>query len=273
VLVELAFDDEPFQLSENDADLVVHLRATSDHIMFQKERLMNLGLRALPASCSKVVFLDGDAVFSNPRWVSILSSMLDTTHVVQPYNCVSFMKEGQLTPSPAQYGECWNFNSGILHRTFIEGHSRNQAHPGYAFAVQRAVVNEIGLFDFDIMGSGDMINAAGWYNSEWAETYIKRSYPAEFIVPFSQWVQAARCLANRNATFLEQTIAGIWHGEVAERNYDSRPQMLKKHHFDPLKDIKLDVESGGAFGWSSDKPSFQDYVRTYFQVYDKKQTS
>ena len=49
-----------FDLSEGDADILIQLRGRD--VMWQKERLLNLALRALPDECRKVVWVDCDVI-------------------------------------------------------------------------------------------------------------------------------------------------------------------------------------------------------------------
>src|SRR5262249_46941224 len=59
VTVELAYGPN-FQLTEGDADVLVQIRGRD--VMWQKERLLNLALQALPGECKNVVALDCDII-------------------------------------------------------------------------------------------------------------------------------------------------------------------------------------------------------------------
>ena len=63
MVVELAFDDDPFQVPE---ELCEHVERRRTHtVLWQKERLLNIGLSQLPASCDKVAWIDGDVLFES----------------------------------------------------------------------------------------------------------------------------------------------------------------------------------------------------------------
>src|SRR6185436_16414039 len=64
--IELAYGSE-FDLDEGDADILVQLRGRD--VLWQKERLMNLALQALPAACRRVVCVDCDVVFEAGDWL------------------------------------------------------------------------------------------------------------------------------------------------------------------------------------------------------------
>src|SRR5262245_20587299 len=80
VAVELAYGDR-FDLTECDADILVQLRGAD--VMWQKERLLNLALAALPASCSYVAWLDCDILFTDKDWAARASDLLQRFSIIQ----------------------------------------------------------------------------------------------------------------------------------------------------------------------------------------------
>ena len=82
LLVEGAFGKNPFLLPESDR--ILRVRCPS--VMWQKERLLNVGIEHLPQSCRKVAWLDTDIFFENPRWAVETSALLDMVPVVQPFD-------------------------------------------------------------------------------------------------------------------------------------------------------------------------------------------
>lgn len=90
--VELAFtsrvDDteDLFELQAGrDCDDVLHLTTSPSNSLWQKERMMNLGIERLPERCTKVAWIDADSFFSNENWVTETSKLLEELVVVQPY--------------------------------------------------------------------------------------------------------------------------------------------------------------------------------------------
>jgi hypothetical protein len=83
VAVELAYGPG-FELEEKDADILVQLR--SEDILWQKERLLNVALQALPSTCRKVVWVDCDVVFESTDWAERTSLLLDRFMLVQPFS-------------------------------------------------------------------------------------------------------------------------------------------------------------------------------------------
>src|SRR6266508_5447152 len=94
VAVELAYHPN-FELDEKDAEILVQLRGRD--IMWQKERLLNVALQAVPSSCRKVAWLDCDVIFEADDWAERTSLLLDRFPMVQPFNQV-YRMSGEWQP-------------------------------------------------------------------------------------------------------------------------------------------------------------------------------
>ncbi len=65
---------------------MIRLRVPSARgVLWQKERLLNIGVERAPAHCRKMVWADLDIDFLNEAWVRELSVALDAHDVVQPF--------------------------------------------------------------------------------------------------------------------------------------------------------------------------------------------
>ena len=67
VTVELAFDGQ-FELTSSDADHLIQL--SGGDIMWQKERLLNIALEAVPDKVEDLAWIDCDLVFESPEKLS-----------------------------------------------------------------------------------------------------------------------------------------------------------------------------------------------------------
>src|SRR6185436_14927451 len=83
--VELAFD-MPFVLDATDAEILIQIR--NGDCMWQKERLLNIGLQALPRECDQVIWIDADMICSDATWPSAISRALETHPILQPFSVV-----------------------------------------------------------------------------------------------------------------------------------------------------------------------------------------
>ena len=91
VAVELAYD-EAFDLTEDDAEILIQIRGGA--VLFQKERLLNVAINALPESARKVLWIDSDIIFGSADWPARLSEALDTYPIVQPFEKLHHMPRG-----------------------------------------------------------------------------------------------------------------------------------------------------------------------------------
>src|SRR5947207_7610362 len=83
VAVELGYGPE-FELENDDAEILVQLRGTD--VLWQKERLLNLALDALPSGCRNVLWVDCDVVFGRDDLVEHTFRLLDRFVLVQPFS-------------------------------------------------------------------------------------------------------------------------------------------------------------------------------------------
>jgi len=161
VAVELAYSDG-FELQVGDADILLQLRGGA--VLWQKERLLNLALQALPKSCRKVAWVDCDIIFRSPDWAESADRLLDRVTMIQLFKHVH-----QLPPDwdPASAMPELEFSrpsgayvvlSGVpaaecLGKTFVS--RQGTAAPGFAWATRRDLLDRHGFYDGCIVGSGD----------------------------------------------------------------------------------------------------------------------
>lgn len=78
---------------ESTADMQV-LHVGGGSLLWQKERLLNLGLKQLPDTCSHVVALDADLLLEDEDWHEQLLTVLKSHDVVQPFQRVCHLPPG-----------------------------------------------------------------------------------------------------------------------------------------------------------------------------------
>jgi hypothetical protein len=54
----------------------------------------------------------------------------------------------------------------------------------------------------------------------------------------------------------------MWHGNIANRNYIGRFDILERHGFDPAKDIE--IASNGTWRWANPQSELARDVEAYF---------
>ncbi len=258
VAVELVHDDAPFELGDDEAEILVRRRGGA--VLWQKERLLNIALDHLPAGCDKIVCLDADVLFVNGNWVADTAARLEQYAFVQPFSsasrlpreCTSLQACGEqslhVTPSAACH---WAHSGG-----------RFDGQPGFAVAARRSILQDHGVYDRMIVGGADraILSAAMGFDPDdvpWLNTF-----PANLLADLRAWSRRIHAAARGSVFYTEGKLLHLWHGALADRMYYRRVHLLDD--FDVREDIRLDGQ--GLWSWSSNKPALHEAVRRYFLV-------
>lgn len=241
--IELSFSDE-FEIDD-----AIHVRGRPEHIMWQKERLLNLAIEQLPAKYDKVAWIDADILFDNKNWAEDAEKALDEHALVQLFE-TGTATDANLDPT----------NSMVSIASV--GETRQSARPGFAWAARREVLEKSGgLLDTHIMGGGDNMMyfaAMGMFstymltrtNIEWRRSFLK------WAAPFYRAVQG-------NVGFIPGNVLHLYHGTYADRQYVERWMILSRNGYDPEKDIRINED--GIWEWASDKLDLHESVAEYFR--------
>jgi hypothetical protein len=271
VTAELSFGGA-FDLQPGDADVLVQLR--DGDVMWQKERLLNIALQALPNSCRKVVWMDCDTIVGAPDWPARVSEALDDFPVVQPYGRVHHLQRDASVEDLGNPGKilfsqsslAWAVRRGYPARNCLNGTAtfeREAIWGGFMWAARRDLVQERGLHDACILGGGDFAFACAAFGCfdvvilQEAMNERQRECYLAWAEPFFQAVRA-------EVIHVDCPIYHLWHGCLLDRHYEERQQGLHAFHFDPYRDIAL--TDNQVWRWNSDKPLLHQYVRDYFAL-------
>jgi hypothetical protein len=262
-VVECAFADTPFELPESDH--VLRIRARD--VMWQKERLLNLAVAALPAVCTKVAWVDADILFAEANWAAETSRRLDDFPIVQPFDRVIRLPRGQTAYAGA--GDAWPGFAAVYARhpnLMLGGDFARHGHTGFAWAARRDLLTRHGLYDGCISGSGDHMMAHA-FCGDWSSPCIDRILgPATSDSPlrshFVAWCRSLYKDVRARVGVTPGTILHLWHGDTENRRYVLRNQELANFNFDPATDLR--IGRSGAWEWASDKPDLHRWAIDYY---------
>ncbi len=265
-IAELAYPGVPFCVPNKCADLLIRLNAES--ILWQKERLLNLMLAQLPADCEHVVWLDGDLLFANDSWVEETRHLLGRHKIVQPFQSAVWLPRGapQKTPDLASLLS----RPGIAFALQQPGVSRNVvyrpdlAHPGFAWAARREILAFDGLYDKFILGGGDFLTMLAMYSDSSLVNHpdVSNCFSPKLATDFKFWVDHFHQTVAGDVGYAPGLVLHLWHGDLGNRRYVERYEILRDCDFDPNSDIA--AASSGCWQWSSDKPDLHRRVAGYF---------
>ena len=263
--IECAERDRTFELAPGPN--VVQVRAADT--LWHKERLINLALCRLPPSCRFVAWVDGDVLFENPDWQKHAMELLGDKCAVQLFSDVALMP----SPLAAQHDEKPQVVDGFAAKTSRDPESLRagrfdaHGHSGFAWAMRRDVLSEVGLYDACIVGSADHVMAHALLDGPFA-TCVTRllGLGTPHHRHFVAWADRLR------ASIGQRRLAGIgavpgrilhlWHGSIADRRYFDRNQRLLRLGFDPRVDL-LD-EPGQPWRLRDPGGELAAFLRDYF---------
>lgn len=214
------------------SDGPVQIAATPANVLWQKERLLNLAVEALPAKYDRVAWLDADVIFRRPDWYDAASQLLDQFAVVQ------------LAESVVTNGRDWNMAAAVGFQ--------QPCKYGYAWAARRELFP---LYDAAVIGGGDWLNAAGW-----------RGVPCRNLTPspawqthYDRWAAEAQRKAGGKVGCLAGEIFHLDHGSHKGRQYNERYRLVRG--LDPERDVTID--DNGLWSWTSEQ--YAAAVRGFFE--------
>ncbi len=259
-MVECAFGDAPFELPAAEDTLQV----LATDAMWQKERLLNLAIRSLPAGIRKIAWLDGDILFGNSNWARETSARLDRHVVVQPFASVVRLPRGHA--AFAGEGQHWEGFAAVRARdphVHRRGDFDRHGHSGFAWAARRDWIEEHGLYDACVAGSGDHMMAhafAGDTTSACLDRILgRRNAHRDY---FSAWCARVQPVIRDSMGFTPGAIYHLWHGEMVNRRYVLRNRELADFDFDPARDLR--VGASGCWEWTEAGGRIRTWAREYF---------
>jgi hypothetical protein len=267
--VELGFGDR-FDLGPEDAEILIRVRGGS--VLWQKERLLNLAIQALPAHVEGVVWTDSDVVFLREDWAAAVQRRLQDFEMVQPFRRLYYLEEGE-PPESFQPSVSRGFDSiGFLYANSCFPDRAYRTHglsqrlryaPGMAWAARRSILEACGLYDAAVLGFGDKLAFAA---------AVGRSEDAAFSIGmgetqarhYNEWAERFRGAVRGRISYVDGELLHQWHGSLAGRRYRERFERFDQFDFDPR--IDLATTPDGAWRWNSDKPDLHKFVRRQMKL-------
>ncbi len=264
--VELSFDGE-YQLEESDADIMI--RVPVGGLMWQKERLLNIGIDHLPAECESVACIDADIVFANSEWPRLAEEALSNTPIVQLNEQCLFLSENARYPDKIEIerqrislGKWWSEQSkSDMDLNEMLWQMDGKLTWGHAIGFQKEFLENAGFFDSCIIGGGDTaLLCANLGATDYCITKMQMRSPQTEL--YLRWAESVQALTQRQFGYLPGTSYHLWHGSYEDRSSTNRHDILRDAEFDASHDIALNEH--GAWVWNSEKPALHNQVAKYF---------
>jgi len=265
-----------FELRGADADRLVQI--AGGDLMWQKERLLNLGVARLPRECRYVAWIDCDVVFERSDWVAQAVLRLAEAPMVQLYENVVYLARGPLHDLPGA-GDCPAHARLFERAGFAAARQRREGaavpvatedlqafvrmpSAGLAWAARREHLVRHPLFDVWVVGGGDSAYAHAAAGNA-ADVVRNHGLSAGHRELFTPRAAALAAEVNERIGYVPGTLFHLWHGEFADRRYRSRHSLLARHDFDPARFLR--AAPSGVWAWADVPAALPLAIRDYFE--------
>ncbi|NCT54402.1 hypothetical protein GW758_00380 [Candidatus Falkowbacteria bacterium] len=260
--VECALNDNDFELEPGDADKLIQVRSNS--VLWHKERLLNIGLKNLPADCDKIAWLDADIIFLDDSWAQEVAELLEKYHFVKPFNQAIRLDKKE-TASVLLNNNLKELNLDNRPQYNNSQYSVDQKNliiymSVFGLCARLDIMQKIGFYDCLIIGSGDMIISGAILG----EKPYQNILPPALQKDIEKWTaKASNRVTDKGIAFISNSIVHLFHGRMINRNYSDRIKILKKRKFDPNQDLELNEDE--CLEWGSNKKRMHRQVFGYFK--------
>jgi hypothetical protein len=268
--VELSFDGQ-FELTSADADHLIQL--SGGDVMWQKERLLNIALSAMPDDVENVAWIDCDVVFESRNWPQAAEKALKSDSIIQLFSEVRYLDrcstdklEFNTIPEWVRSSAGSQLQSGEFKDVCLlkPVHAGAPKIPwpanGFAFAAKKSVICDSRFYDHGILDGNDILFLCAIYGEfEIAMERLKHNEMQRRH--YLAWARRARESFGGRVGYIPGTIYHLWHGDLVNRNYMGRHELMAG--FDPNRDIRH--APNGAWTWSNPQSELATKVKSYFR--------
>lgn len=285
IAVEFSHDGL-FELDESLCD--IHIKLKEGDVLWQKEALLNVGIKYVPDSEEDVTFVDADVLFIDQNWAKQVEHALCNSLIVQPFSQVRNLdrtesnNQAQLHKILAdhslskeipkddnglkgsQYSFAKSLRSGLLENGFFDNlASRKQiaVAPGFALSGKKKFFETHPLFDKAVIGGGDSLF---WdaLSGEAENMANQRELKGNYRQAYLSWASSLYTAVGDAFDYVEGGLLHLWHGQPKNRRYFIRDTELRSMHFDPSKDLVRSSED--IWKWAPHRSDLKAYLRSYF---------
>jgi hypothetical protein len=262
VTVELALNNDKHRLTEDDADIMIHVKSNS--VLWHKENLINIGLNYLlqnKVDCKYMCWLDCDLIFDNNNWIEETKKLLDKYSLVQPFEVVWDMDlTNKVLRKSSGYGRlCKRASSQKKqHKT------KTSATWGFGWAVKTSFLQSTnGLYEHNVVGGYDSLMKFAFGLQE-LDNFMQSDRISEpHRDHLLSYINRCPKITVSDVHCTTGVIRHMWHGSKENRQYKSRHKMLFENNYDP--NLHIIYNNYGCLEWSDRAPSkLKSQIEKYF---------
>lgn len=256
-VVECQYGERPFVCERPHVN---HIGVRADSWVWCKENLLNLGIVRVPEA-KYIVFSDSDVFFRKSDWARETLEAMQHYRIGQPWSdCYDLGPHDEHIQHHVSF--CRQLHEGKPLRPGAYSKATYFPHPGYCWFVLRHVLDWIGgLIEIGGAGSGDHHLARALAGH--VEYSVPKDIAPSYLAHLRTWQARAAQAVNGRIGYVPGTIEHRFHGRKPDRGYLSRWDILTRHGFDPLTDLKRN--SHGVLEWSGGKPDLEREFTRYLE--------
>jgi hypothetical protein len=254
-----------FEVLASDVDLLLQL--SDGDIMWQKERLLNIGIDLLPSDTDIVIVCDGDVVFTDDKFTDKIIQSLDKYIAVQCFSAVYHLSPDRnyrnFNYFDVNFSSQEYFNGGspgcIMSYSQYGNFSYGAA--GYIWAFRYKNIKSVKLFDENIIGSGDRVSASAFIGLPLAPWLVAGGFNNNYYKYLNKVKNEG---INRDTVgYINIPIYDLYHGDLRSRQYQERHQILRDINFNPDLDLINNFMQPFSFAQHVEQES-RDKIKNYF---------
>lgn len=270
-VVECALRHRPFLLGNDPR--IVHIPVRANTLAWNKENLGNIALPHLPVDAEYIGLFDADIEFNDPEWAVKTVHALQQYPVVQPWGeALDLGPDGSIMLIKGRhvqtsFAKVWRHQGDVKPQKNADPlNPYAYPHPGYAWAYRREVLEATGGFiEVSGLGAGDHQMAMSFVGK--IEKAIHGQTHTAYQDAIRAWGQRAFSIVGGRLGYVAGRIEHFFHGDKEKRMYHDRWQILIKHKFNPLTDIRKNMY--GVIELAGNKPEMEMDFDRYFRQRDE----
>lgn len=269
IVIELSHENT-FMIEEDTRTKVVRVHSRS--YMWHKERLLNIALDYLPDNAKFVAWLDCDIIIDSETWTEDCIKKLEHFKLLQPFVNVYDLGENNSDIKGLREVLPASGKSFCFHQSIKFSDSNSKVVPeryshfrscacGLAWVGRRDLVCKSGFYDAMVIGSGDRMfsfAAVGRFDEAAMATKLDATRKEHYL----GWAKSFFMDIKGDITYLDNDLYHLWHGDLANRGWETRHKLLNDLKFDPNRDLELN--DSGVYEWKNSFLTWNSAFKEYF---------
>jgi hypothetical protein len=231
-----------------------HLKFNLKNILWAKENLINLAIKNLPNNWKYVLWCDKDILFKNDNWAENSIEKLKSCDVIQPWIRAYHLEKNQrYIPKKNNLP----YVTSILY--FQKELINEKGHSGMVWGINKNFYEKINkILDWQIVGQADLTFAfcCGLKDKNKLLNFTQTKFAKDILLKY------AENFNNIRFDYIENEIYHLYHGNIKNRNYVERLNILLKHNYNPNEDTYYD--ENGVLSLTDKGRRMENDIKEYF---------